>query len=135
MAAEAFLDTNVLLYLLSADDRKADRAEDVIAAGGVVSVQVLNEFASVATRKLGMTLAEAAQVLATVRRCVRVVPGDEETHDLGMDVAARHSISIYDAMVAAAAIRAGCATLVTEDLQDGGRIDKVRIRNPFRNRG
>ena len=52
--AEVFLDTNVLLYLLSGDADKADRAEELIADGGVISVQVLNEFASVASRKFGL---------------------------------------------------------------------------------
>ena len=54
-AADCFFDTNVLLYLLSKDAAKADRAEALLATGGIVSVQVLNEFASVATRKLAMT--------------------------------------------------------------------------------
>ena len=62
-----FFDSNVLLYLLSADATRADRAEALLARGGHISVQVLNEFASVATRKLGMTLIEVREVLATVR--------------------------------------------------------------------
>jgi len=53
-----FIDTNVLLYLLSGDAAKADRAEGILAAGGVLSVQVLDEFASVAFRKLKMSIAE-----------------------------------------------------------------------------
>ena len=53
-----FFDTNILLYLLSEDNRKADRAEAIIAMGGVISVQVLNEFSSIASRKLRMTYAE-----------------------------------------------------------------------------
>ena len=131
-AAEAFLDTNVLLYLLSADAAKADRAEEVVSAGGVVSVQVLNEFASVATRKLGMRVAEAAEVLAAVRAVCRVVPLEEETHDLGMQIAERHRLSIYDAMIAAAARIAGCKVILSEDMQGGLRLGGMRIRDPFR---
>ena len=71
---EAFFDTNVLLYLLSGDASKADRAENLVAAGGVISVQVLNEFASVASRKLGMSWAEIREVLETVRAVCRVEP-------------------------------------------------------------
>ena len=52
MNASRFFDTNVLLYLLSGDQAKANAAETLVASGGIVSVQVLNEFASVATRKL-----------------------------------------------------------------------------------
>jgi predicted nucleic acid-binding protein len=130
--AETFLDTNVLLYLLSGDARKAEQAEEAIANGGVVSVQVLNEFASVATRKLGMKLAEAVEILGVIRRLCAVTPLDAETHDLGMALAERHRISLYDAMIVASARLAGCTTLLTEDLQDGARLEGTRIRNPFR---
>jgi len=51
-AANAFFDTNLLLYLLSEEPAKSEKAEDLIAHGGVISVQVLNEFVSVATRNL-----------------------------------------------------------------------------------
>ncbi|HEX7953024.1 MAG TPA: PIN domain-containing protein, partial [Burkholderiales bacterium] len=60
---KTFFDTNVLLYLLSADSVKAHRAEDLMSDGGVISVQVLNEFASVATRKLRMAIAEVQECL------------------------------------------------------------------------
>jgi len=130
-AAEAFLDTNVLLYLLSADPARADRAEEIVAEGGVVSVQVLNEFAAVATRKLGMRIPEAAEALRAVRALCKVVPLQEETHDLGMRIAERHGLSLYDAMIAAAARLAGCRTILSEDMQDGLRLEGMRIRNPF----
>ena len=85
-AAERFLDTNVLLYLLSGDESKADRAESELNAGGVVSVQVLNEFASVAFRKLRMSIAEIREVLAAIRAVCKIVPISEETHDLGLQI-------------------------------------------------
>ena len=67
-AADAFFDTNVVLYLFSADAAKADRAEALLAAGGLISVQVLNEFAAVARHKLGMTWRGCA---TSRRSCVR----------------------------------------------------------------
>ena len=129
--ADSFFDTNVLLYLLSKDPAKADRAEALLASGGVVSVQVLNEFASVASRKLAMTIAEIREILSTIRAACAVMPLDIETHDLGLDMAERHRFSIYDALIVAAAVRAGCAILYTEDLQQGQIIEKLQIRNPF----
>ena len=129
--ADSFFDTNVLLYLLSKDAAKADRAEALLASGGVVSVQVLNEFASVASRKLAMTIAEIREILSTIRAVCAVMPLDIETHDLGLDIAERHRFSIYDALIVAAAVRAGCAILYTEDLQQGQVIEKLKIRNPF----
>ena len=130
-AAEAFLDTNVLLYLFSGEAAKSDRAEALVARGGVVSVQVLNEFASVATRKLGLRVAEAREALAAIRTTCRVVALEERTHDLGMQIAERHRLSIYDSMVAAAARLAGCRVILSEDMQDGLLLEGMRIRNPF----
>ena len=129
--ADSFFDTNVLLYLLSKDATKADRSEALLASGGVVSVQVLNEFASVASRKLAMTIVEIREILSTIRAACAVMPLDIETHDLGLDIAERHRFSIYDALIVAAAMRAGCAILYTEDLQQGQVIEKLQIRNPF----
>jgi predicted nucleic acid-binding protein len=130
--AERFIDTNVLLYLLSADVSRADRAEEELAAGGVVSVQVLNEFAAVATRKLGLSLADVREVLGAVRSACAIVPITEETHDLGLQIVQRHRVSIWDAMILAAAKLAGCTILVTEDMQHGQVLSGLRLRNPFR---
>jgi predicted nucleic acid-binding protein len=126
-----FFDTNVLLYLLSKDMAKADRAEMLLASGGVVSVQVLNEFASVALRKLAMTIPEIREILSTIRAVCMVKPLDIETHELGLDMAERYGFSIYDGLIVAAAIRGGCSILYTEDLQQGQVIDHLMIRNPF----
>ena len=132
MDAERFIDTNVLLYLLSGDSSRADRAEEELGAGGITSVQVLNEFASVATRKLGLSLAEVRDVLAAIRSTCAIVPVTEETHDLGLQIAQRHKLSVWDAMILAAAKLAGCRIVVTEDLQHGQILSGLRLRNPFR---
>ena len=130
--AERFFDTNVLLYLLSAEATKADREEETHAAGATISVQVLNEFAAVALRKLGMTVAEVRDALEPIMAICKVVPITVETHERGLQVAERYRFSIYDALIIAAALDAGCSTLYTEDLQDGQVIDDVlTIKNPF----
>jgi predicted nucleic acid-binding protein len=128
----AFLDTNILLYLLSADAGKADRAEALIAEGPHVSVQVLNEFAAVSTRKLGLDWREVRDVLTTVRRVCTVEPLTVETHDRALHIAERYRLRVYDALIIAAALLAGCKQLYSEDLQHGKRIDKkLLIVNPF----
>jgi len=129
--ADTFFDTNVLLYLLSADAAKADRAEQLVAAGGLISVQVLNEFAAVAAGKLAMRFAEIREVLATIRTLCAVKPLEVETHELGLELAERYGYSIYDSMILAAALRAGCSVLFSEDFQHGQTIDRLTIRNPF----
>jgi len=95
-AAERFFDSNILLYLLSGDSAKADRAEALLADGGVVSVQVLNEFASVASRKLRMSWLEVHEVLEVVRALCRVEPLTVEVHDRGLTLSERYGFSVYD---------------------------------------
>ena len=132
-AAEHFFDTNVVLYLLSADEVKANRAEALLARGGVLSVQVLNECVAVASRKLRMPWNEIGDVLSQVRAVCSVVPVTIETHDGAMRIAHRYRLSISDALIVSAALGSGCRTLYSEDLQDGQVIDRqLTIRNPFR---
>jgi len=130
-APSRFFDTNVLLYLLSDDQAKADAAEALVASGGVISVQVLNEFASVATRMLRMRISEIREVLGTVRRLCEVRPLSVDTHEHGLDLADRYQFSVYDAMIVASAREAGCKILYTEDMQDGMTLFGVTVRNPF----
>jgi predicted nucleic acid-binding protein len=130
--AERFFDTSVILYLLSANSAKADRVEGLLAEQGTVSVQVLNEFAAVSTRKLGLSLAEVREVLAAVRAVCVTHAVTEENHDRGLEVAERYGFSLYDSMIVAAALLAGCGTLYSEDLQHRQIIDgRLRILNPF----
>lgn len=130
--AEVFFDTNVLLYLLSADPAKADCAEELLAIGGIVSVQVLNEFTSVALKKLRMPWAEIRDVLVQVRMVCQVVDLTLATHDRAGQIAERYSLSFYDALIVAAALIAGYSTLYSEDMQDGMMIERqLTICNPF----
>lgn len=129
---EAFIDTNVLLYLLSTDNDKADRAENILRAGGLISVQVLDEMASVARRKLAMTWEEIDEVLTLIRSMCRIVSLTVETYDRAIAVAKRYGLNLYDAMIVAAALLGGCKTLYSEDLCDGLLIEsRLRVRNPF----
>lgn len=132
MNGGTFLDTNVIATLLSGDGRKAEIAERRLAQGGTVSVQVLNELANVARRKAGLSWAEVAELVAGVRGLVAVEPLTAETHELGLALAERHGFSVYDAMIVAAALLAGCGTLLSEDMQDGMVVaGQLRVVNPF----
>jgi predicted nucleic acid-binding protein len=130
-AADTFFDTNVLLYLVSGDAAKADRAEQLLARGGSISVQVLNEFASVAVGKYAVEFTKIREVLSAIRLVCSVQPLDVETHVLGLKLAERYRYSVYDSMILAAALRAGCSTLLSEDFQNGQKIDGLTIRDPF----
>lgn len=128
---EAFFDTNVVAYFSSDDLAKADVAVRLLRGGGVVSVQVLNEFASLAVRKRGWPIVQVRQALEAVRATCRVVPLTPETHDLALTVVERYMLNIYDGLIVAAALTAGCNVLYTEDMHDGLVIDSLTIRNPF----
>ena len=129
---KAFIDSNILLYLLSADADKANRAEEIVRAGGLISVQVLNEITNVARRKLAMSWVEINEVLALIRSICPTDPLTIETHDRGRLVAERYGLRVYDAMIVAAALLAGCKKLYSEDMQDGLLIDhQLHICNPF----
>lgn len=131
-AADAFFDTSVLLYLLSPEADKADRVEELLAERATISVQVLNEFAAVATRKLRMTMPEVRKVLDTLRAVCDVEPVTVETHDRALAIAERYGYSLYDSLLIAAALIAGSGKLYSEDLQHGQLIDRrLRIVNPF----
>ena len=126
-----FIDTNVLVYLASADADKALRAEEVVARGGTVSVQVLNELANVARRKMRLSWDETSELLSSLRRLLAVVPVTIETHERGLQMAERLGLSVYDAMIVAAAAMTGSDVLWTEDLQHGSVLDGVLVSNPF----
>ena len=130
--ADPFFDTSVLLYLLSGDTAKADRIEALLSSRGVVSVQVLNEFAVVALRKLKMPLNEVREILDTIRAVCAVEPVTVETPDRGLAVIERYKFSLYDSMLVAAALIAGAKIIYSEALQHGQLIDnQLRITNPF----
>ena len=131
-ATDPFFDTSVLLYLLSSDEEKADRAEELLAHSANISVQVLNEFTAVATRKLALSLTEVGEVLDTVRAVCTTHPLTEDTYDRGINVAERYRFSVYDSMIVGVALLAGCKTLFSEDLQHGQIIDdQLTVINPF----
>jgi len=127
-----FFDTNILLYLLSDDITKADKAEALLSEGGVISVQVLNEFTSVAYRKLKMTYREIDEVLQTIRAICEVKDLTLDTHVLGLSIAELYGFSFYDSLIVSAGVLANCEVLYSEELQSGQTIsDQLVITNPF----
>ena len=130
---KAFFDTNVLIYAFAKDDSRTETAETLLALGGVVGVQTLNEFVAVAVRKLAMPWDEVLEALNAIRiLCPSPLPITIETHDTALQISARHRYHIYDSLVIAAALKASCRKLYSEDMHDGHVIDGLTIRNPFR---
>jgi predicted nucleic acid-binding protein len=127
-----FIDTNVLVYAALSNDPRCQTAERLLAAGGTISVQVLNEFANVARGKLKWPWPDIEAMLALVRsRTGRVRELSVLTHQAALALARDHGLGLYDALIVAAALDAGCDTLFTEDLQHGRKFGNLTIVNPF----
>lgn len=126
-----FLDSNVILYLLSGDAVKADAAEALLAQQPTISVQVLNEVTSVSQRKLKLSWPEILNLLHAIKANCKVVPLTLDTHSKALEVAQQHKLSFYDAHILATAIDCGMHTLMSEDMHPGTVIQGVRIQNPF----
>ena len=128
---KAFFDTNVLVYTITADAR-GNIARRRLGDGGVVSTQVLNEFVRVARKKLRLEWAIVEAALVELRALFDDVrPVALSTHEFAVSLARRDGFDIYDALILAAAIEAGCETLYSEDFQHGRRFGDLTVVNPF----
>jgi predicted nucleic acid-binding protein len=134
MNDRAFFDTNVLIYGAIKNDPRSERAEELLAVGGVISVQVLNEFVYAARRKFKTPWDDVRVALQWIRLlCPDTFPVTIETHDKAVRIAERYGYRIYDSLIVASALEAKCEVLYSEDLQDGQVVDgRLTIRNPFR---
>ena len=132
MPADVFFDTTVLVYILKEGDKKSAVADQLLAGGGVLSVQVLNEFANVARRKLGMSWKDTEEALANIRDlCSPPSPLTVETHAAALKIAKRYGFHIYDSLILASALENRCGILYSEDLQHGQKIESLTVQNPF----
>jgi len=134
MSAKAFFDSNVLIYAMVSGDSRRERAQQLVAQGGVISVQVLNEFVAVARRKMRMPWENVIEALDAVRILFpSPVAITVDTHETALKIAQHYGFGIFDALIASSALEADCSTLYSEDLQDGQILDGLlTVRNPFK---
>ncbi len=126
-----FFDTNILVYAQQSGP-KGEAARALLAQGGIISVQVLNEFAAVTTRKFGRTWPDVAAAIGDILALVEPpVPLTLALHHAARDLAASDHVSFYDALIVCAAQQSGCDRLYSEDLQAGRQFGALRIVNPF----
>jgi predicted nucleic acid-binding protein len=128
---KAFFDSNICLYEFSEDAAKASVSEAVMCGGGVISVQVLDEFANAGRRELGMSWTVIREILGEYRANLTVVDVTLATHERGLALAERYQLSVYDGMIVAAAQLAGCTVLYSEDIHEGLVVEGLTIRNPY----
>ena len=127
-----FLDTNVLVYAFEADERGAI-AQSLLEAGGIIAIQSLNEFTDVMRRKLRMSWHDIGNAIEELLlSCTLFEPVSAEIHAAGRMIAEQHQLRIFDAMLVATALAAGCDTFVSEDLHAGMVFDgRLTVWNPF----
>ena len=126
-----FLDTNVALYSLSDDERKAETVDYLLSKRPVISVQVVNEFINVGQKKMGLSREEIYALAVDLMKATKVVALTEETVFSAMRIATRFKFSHWDSLIVATAIQAQCDILHSEDLQHGQKIEGLTIINPF----
>lgn len=133
MRANCFFDTNVLIYAVSAHEPHGELARQALAGGGVVSVQVFNEFVAVSRRKLRSPWSVILEDLRGLRTIFPdPLPLTIANHRHALRLAEAHGVAFYDALILASALEAGCTTLFTEDLQAGRVFEgQLTIVNPF----
>ncbi len=132
MPDKPFLDTNVVVYAFSSNDPRGEKADALLKAGGIISVQVLNEFVNVMRRKQHRGWNEVEDALGVLQILLDpALPITVEMHEAALRIARDTGFSIYDSLIVAAALRAECSTLYSEDMHDGRRIERLTIRNPF----
>ena len=127
----AFFDTNILVYAFSTDQRR-DRAAEVIALGGVINMQVLNEFTNVLHKKQKLAWPVIERAVASVHRLFSdIKPLTATIHSAALPLARYHNISFYDALIISAALDAECDVLFSEDLQNKRMFGALEVVNPF----
>ena len=133
MPDSRFFDTNIVIYAFAAGDPRSARAEALVAGGGVIGVQVLNEFTNVTRRKLRWQWEQIEAALAVIEELLGAArPLTSAIPARAVVLARDHELSFYDALIVAAALDAGCEVLFSEDLQHGQKFGALRVENPFR---
>ncbi|MCX8253463.1 VapC toxin family PIN domain ribonuclease [Beijerinckiaceae bacterium RH AL1] len=129
---KVFFDTNILVYAAVQSDNRHAVARRLLAGGGSISVQVLNEFANVAHRKLNMRWADIRSALRAIRASLPALPITVAINELATALAEQHKFAFYDALIVASALEAKCTTLYSEDMNHGMTIrQSLTIINPF----
>ena len=132
-----FIDTNVLIYFVDGRNKTKQSIARVVLANAigsrqyVISAQVLNEFANVALKKLGMTEDEVRQYIEAFQH-IHVVFQQSGWTVRALEIRKQYGLQFYDSLMLAAAEFVGCDEILTEDLNDGQIYCGVKAVNPFK---
>ena len=119
MTVRAFADTNIPLYALDVDAEKRKKALALLRGNPVISVQVVNEFISVATGKMKLARPQINRLARVMMKRCEVVTMDAAMVKESIALGERYQLSHWDSLIVVAALRANCDTLYSEDMQHG----------------
>jgi predicted nucleic acid-binding protein len=138
MPGPDFLDTNVLVYSYDITDLRKQRIaqnllRQALTGDAVTSTQVLSEFASTLLHKVTPpALPQQVAALLDVLGPLKLIPTDGDTVRRAVEARAQYGIHFYDGMIVAAAERAGCGRIWSEDFNAGQKYFGIAVQNPFR---
>lgn len=137
MKERSFLDTNILIYT---DDNSAPEKQalaiELLQSGWsdgnvILSTQVLQEYFSAATRKMGIPVETAQRKIELLGKRIDIFSIDHQDILQAIDLHRLHSFSFWDSLIVRMAQKSACAILYSEDMQHDRMINGVRIVNPF----
>ena len=140
MKGKVFLDTNIFVYSIDSSAEQKEKRNvarklvktHIREESGVISIQVIQEFFQVATTKIRTPISvEDALEFMQYMASLQIVHPDFDMVVAAARIHQKHSISFWDALILQAAKTADCFQVLSEDLQDGFRLDDLAVKNPF----
>jgi len=132
-----FLDTNVFVYFVDSRNPEKQAIARTVLTNAIgnrqyaISTQVLNEFANVALKKLGMSEEEVRQYVEAFQH-IRIVCQQDGWTIRALEIRKQYGLQFYDSLLLAAAESTGCDEILTEDLNDGQVYCGIKAVNPFK---
>jgi predicted nucleic acid-binding protein len=134
MRDRVFIDTNILIYFISDDLKKKIKAKEILFSEGepVLSSQVINEFINACLIKNLLKLDKVISLANKFMDALEFSLVKETTIKKSLQIKKAYNYSYWDCLIIASALENNCATLYTEDMQNGHVIEnRLKIVNPF----
>lgn len=132
MKDKVFIDTNILLYLLSNDKAKKIVSKEILKSNHNISTQVLNEFSNISLKKFNLSGFDIIEAIKKISEKTTVFIFNEETIIDAINLKEKYKLQYYDSLILATALENGCTVLYSEDMQHDQIIEnQLKIINPF----
>ena len=136
MPDKVFLDTNILIYTYSVDEKeKQEVVTKLLNFHGeqlMISNQVISEITNILFKKFKKTALEVRNVILEISSVISIVNFNFKTQLEAITIKDRYGLQFFDSLIIATALEYGCTKLISEDMQHGLVIDnRLTIENPF----